>query len=199
MSLVGFIQGWPHCRLVIVVDGTFIKMTYRGLLLSACAMDTNEQIFPLVFGVGPLKSNDLLEFFFTKLKEAIRDRDDLAIISDRNKGIQNPIKKVYPNAHHGFCMQHFARNVTTKCKTASKAVHWNFVKVVKAYTLEEWERYMNFLNNTNVRIHPYIKNDVGHEKWARSYINNKQYSMISNNSESMNVVDKRLGTTISNR
>ena len=26
-------------------------------------MDTNEQIFPLVFGVGPLKSNDLLEFF----------------------------------------------------------------------------------------------------------------------------------------
>ena len=42
MSLAGFVQGWPHCCLVIVVNRTFIKVTYHKSLLSACAMDANE-------------------------------------------------------------------------------------------------------------------------------------------------------------
>ena len=108
---MAFIQGWRHCHLVIIVDGTFMKANYRGTFLSACAMDTNQQIFPLVFGVGPLESIDSRKFFFTKLKKAIRDRDDLIIISNRYEGIQNIAKKVYPNAYHGFCIQHLARNM----------------------------------------------------------------------------------------
>ena len=57
------------------------------------------------------------------LKEEIGDRDDLAIISYRNEGIQNAVKKVYPDSHHGFCMQHWVHNVKAKFKSASKVVH----------------------------------------------------------------------------
>ena len=49
----GFIQVWPHFRPVIIVDGTFMKETYHGLLLSAYSMDTNEQIFPLILELDP--------------------------------------------------------------------------------------------------------------------------------------------------
>ena len=62
----------------------------------------NGRIFPLAFGVGHSESNDSWEFFFIKLKKAIRDRDDLTIILDKNEGIQNVVQKVYPNIHHGF-------------------------------------------------------------------------------------------------
>ena len=55
-------------------------------------------------------------------------------------------------------------NVKVKFKSASKVVHWKFVKGVEAYTIEEWERYMNFLNNEDARICPYLENYVGHEK-----------------------------------
>ena len=111
MSLAGLTQEWPHRHPVIVIDKTFIKANFRGTLLSVCAIKANEQIFPLVFGVGPLESIDSRKFFFTKLKKAIRDRDDLIIISNRYEGIQNIVKKVYPNAYHGFCIQHLARNM----------------------------------------------------------------------------------------
>ncbi|PON76322.1 hypothetical protein TorRG33x02_242620 [Trema orientale] len=35
VSLTAFIQGWPHCRPVIVVDGTFLKANFRETLLTA--------------------------------------------------------------------------------------------------------------------------------------------------------------------
>ena len=61
-------------------------------------------------------------------------------------------------------MQHLVRNVKAKFKFASKAIHWKFVKAVEAYTIEEWERYMNLLDNEDAEIRPYLKNDVGHKK-----------------------------------
>ncbi|PON90738.1 hypothetical protein TorRG33x02_133760 [Trema orientale] len=42
VSLAAFSQGWPHCRPVIVVDGSFLKATFRGMLLTACVTDANE-------------------------------------------------------------------------------------------------------------------------------------------------------------
>ena len=70
-------------------------------------------------------------------------------------------------------MQHLVRNVKVKFKFMSKLVHWKFVKVAEAYIIEEWERYMNLLDNEDIGIRPYLENDAGHEKWARSHVNSK--------------------------
>ncbi|PON94487.1 hypothetical protein TorRG33x02_097340 [Trema orientale] len=53
MSMSAFIQGWPHYRPVILVDGSY----YHGTLFTACAMDINEQVFPPAFGIGDSESN----------------------------------------------------------------------------------------------------------------------------------------------
>ena len=83
-------------------------------------------------------------------------------------------------------------NVEAKFKSRPKVVHWKFVKTAEAYTIEEWERYMNLLDNEDVGIHHHLENDVGHEKWAHSHINSKRNSiMTSNNAESMNDVNKK--------
>ena len=65
------IEGWKHCRPVIVVDGTFLKAKHGGILFVACAKDGNNGIFPLAFGVGESENNEAWEWFFTSLKEAI--------------------------------------------------------------------------------------------------------------------------------
>ncbi|XP_062103454.1 uncharacterized protein LOC133814523 [Humulus lupulus] len=46
------LDGWKHCRPVIVVDGTFLKMKCGCTLYAACVKDGNNQIFPLAFGIG---------------------------------------------------------------------------------------------------------------------------------------------------
>ncbi|XP_019237334.1 PREDICTED: uncharacterized protein LOC109217527 [Nicotiana attenuata] len=39
VALCTSISGWQHCRPVVVVDGTFLKSAYRGIMLTASTMD----------------------------------------------------------------------------------------------------------------------------------------------------------------
>ncbi|KAL5582079.1 hypothetical protein UlMin_014521 [Ulmus minor] len=55
------IEGWKHCRPIIVVDGTFLKAKHGGILFVACAKDGNNGIFPLAFGVGESENNEAWE------------------------------------------------------------------------------------------------------------------------------------------
>ena len=51
MYLVAFIQGWPHCRPMLIMDGTYLKAKYRETLLNMCAKDRNQNIFPIAFAI----------------------------------------------------------------------------------------------------------------------------------------------------
>lgn len=53
-SIAGFLSS---CCPVIVVDGTHLKGSYKGVMFVAATKDENEQIFPLAVGIGD-KEND---------------------------------------------------------------------------------------------------------------------------------------------
>ena len=44
--------------------------------------------------------------------------DGLVVLSDREKGIYNALKKSFPPAQHSFCVFHIQKNVKTAYKTA---------------------------------------------------------------------------------
>ena len=67
MCLVASKQGWPHCRPVIMVDGSALKARFGGMLLAACVHDANDSIFPLALGVIPSKTNESWKWFLEKL------------------------------------------------------------------------------------------------------------------------------------
>ncbi|XP_070010954.1 uncharacterized protein [Nicotiana sylvestris] len=47
VALCTSISGWQHCRLVIVVDGTFLKSAYRGIMLTTSTMDATARSYTL--------------------------------------------------------------------------------------------------------------------------------------------------------
>lgn len=191
MSMNSFIKGWKYVRPVIVVDGTFLKSKFHGSLLTACGMDGNQQIFPLAFGIVDNENNASWQWFIEKLKSAIGDREELAFISDRHDGILNAVKSIYPNAYHGYCMHHLLHNLKA-CFNVSKAIKWKFACAAQAYTVAQWEIFMSLLDNEDPDIRPYLQNDVGYDKWARSHFPGRRYSMMtSNNAESMNACDRK--------
>ncbi|XP_018466423.1 uncharacterized protein LOC108837921 [Raphanus sativus] len=71
-------------RRVIVVDGTFLKNKYRGVLLVVTAVDGNSNLYPIAFGVVDSENDDSWGWFFRQLKMVIADCQDLAFVSDRN-------------------------------------------------------------------------------------------------------------------
>ena len=100
--LATFIQGWPHCRPTLIVNGTFLKAKYCGILLTACCMDADEIFFPLAFVVVESENISSWEWFLTKMKNALGDREDMVMISDKHESILHEVKEVYPNVEHDY-------------------------------------------------------------------------------------------------
>ncbi|XP_070005385.1 uncharacterized protein [Nicotiana sylvestris] len=74
VALCTSINGWQHCRPVVVVDGTFLKSAYRGIMLTASTMDAAGTILPLAYAVVDYENDASWKWFFEKFKEAYGER-----------------------------------------------------------------------------------------------------------------------------
>ncbi|XP_074293637.1 uncharacterized protein LOC141620742 [Silene latifolia] len=71
------------CRSLIGVDGTHLKGNHGGVLLSAVALDGNNELFPIAVGVVESENKDSWSNFFWHLKQ----------------GIEPALDTVWPNAY----------------------------------------------------------------------------------------------------
>ncbi|XP_070020112.1 uncharacterized protein [Nicotiana sylvestris] len=85
---------WNHCIPVIVVDATFFKSKFRGVLMISVSKDANNQIFPLDFGIAESENNNSYEWYFSQLRNAIGSRENLIFLSDRHQAIAYDIAKI---------------------------------------------------------------------------------------------------------
>ncbi|XP_074283348.1 uncharacterized protein LOC141607898 [Silene latifolia] len=66
----GSIRGYKS---LIGVDGTHLKGNYGGVLLSAVAMDDNNELFPVAIAVVELENKETWRKFFCHLKQILKD------------------------------------------------------------------------------------------------------------------------------
>ena len=60
-----------YCPPVLGLDGTHLKMKYRGILLAATATDANRSLFPLASAVVDAENDDNWFWFIQLLRRAI--------------------------------------------------------------------------------------------------------------------------------
>ncbi|KAL0862079.1 hypothetical protein Bca101_041197 [Brassica carinata] len=82
-------------RRVIVVDGTFLKSKFKGVLLVATALDGNSNLYPIAFGIVDSENDQSWEWFMRQLKVVVADDNGLAFISDRQASIAKALEKAY--------------------------------------------------------------------------------------------------------
>ena len=81
----GFLKG---CRPFIGLDGCHLKGLYKGILLIAISLDTNNNIFHVAFMVAKKENKDSCLFFMDCLHEAIGSRNKynpFSFMSDKQK------------------------------------------------------------------------------------------------------------------
>nr|XP_009778281.1 PREDICTED: uncharacterized protein LOC104227683 [Nicotiana sylvestris] len=83
VALCTSINGWQHCRPVVVVDGTFLKSAYRGIMLTASTMDAAGTILPLAYAVVDSENDASWKWFFEQFKGAYGERPSMCVVSDR--------------------------------------------------------------------------------------------------------------------
>ncbi|XP_021733021.1 uncharacterized protein LOC110699815 [Chenopodium quinoa] len=105
----GFLGG---CRPLIGVDGAHLKGNYGGILLSAVAVDANNEIYPLAYAIVRSEDKETWAYFFWHLHNIVKQssREHWTIISDRQKGVDIALKQVWPSAKRRYCCRHLSRN-----------------------------------------------------------------------------------------
>ncbi|XP_048629915.1 uncharacterized protein LOC106413961 [Brassica napus] len=162
-SIRGF---YAAIRKVIVVDGTFLKSKYKGVLMVATALDGNSNLYPIASGVVDSENDRSWEWFMRQLKVVIA------------------LAKVYPHAHHGICIHHLLNNVVTYFK--GKGVAGLVAKASKAYRVADFKKQFTAIFSISPAIGNYlIQADV--RKWARCQFPGYRYDVRTNNpAESIN-------------
>lgn len=83
-----FDELFSGCRSLIGVDGCHLKGNYGGVLLSAIALDGNDEIFPIAWAIVSSEDEESWMFFVHHLKKLLEPTgrgDQWCIISDRQK------------------------------------------------------------------------------------------------------------------
>ena len=57
MTLGPCISRFKACKAVVAIDRTHLKGKYKGVFYVVVAMDGNEQIFPIAFGLKNLEND----------------------------------------------------------------------------------------------------------------------------------------------
>ncbi|XP_057540737.1 uncharacterized protein LOC130818590 [Amaranthus tricolor] len=114
----GFLGG---CRPIIGIDGAHLSGYYKGIMLTAVAIDGNNEIFVLAYGIVDTESIDSRTYFFRNLRclfaQYGSQKDDWTFISDKMRGVESALSEVFPRATRRICCQHLYSN--------SKAAGWS--------------------------------------------------------------------------
>ncbi|XP_070005135.1 uncharacterized protein [Nicotiana sylvestris] len=182
-----FLRGNPP---VVVVDGTFLKSAYRGVMLTTSTMDATGTIFSLAYAVVDSKNDASWKWFFEQFKEAYGERPSMYVVSDRNESILKATSIVYPGMPHYSCMWHIWKNIRSKFKKGHLQLHELYFATARSYTLDEFNERMLKIEEVDPRVKSYLY-DIGYHRWTRVHaMVNRTFTMTSNIAESLNVVTK---------
>ena len=189
VALGAAIEGFKVMRKVIIVDATFLKTIYKGVLIFATAQDPNHHHYPLAFAVADGEKDVTWKWFFKTLKTVIPDSSELVFMSDRNSSLIKAVAEVYPSSHHGNCVYHLSQNVRTKVAYNKEGVAKTFRRIASICSVSEFEHEYAEFRRRHPKVATYLDENTDLEKWARCHFPGVKYNIDTSNAvESMNGV-----------
>nr|XP_009764310.1 PREDICTED: protein FAR1-RELATED SEQUENCE 3-like [Nicotiana sylvestris] len=184
------ISGWEYCRPVVVVDETFLKSAYRGIMLIASTMDATGTILPLAYAVVDSENDTSWKWFFEKFKHPYGERLNMCVVSNQNESILMATSIVYPGMPHYSCMCHIWTNIRANFKKGRLKLSELYFTTAQSYTLDEFNERMSKIEEIDPRVKAYLY-DIGYHRWSRVYATvNRTWTMTSIIVESLNAVTK---------
>jgi hypothetical protein len=96
------------------IDATALNGRWNGQLVAATSVDGHNWIYPVAYGFISSETEADWTWFMERLQKAIGNLPVLAISSDACKGLENAVKKVFPNAEQRECFFHLTKNFMKK-------------------------------------------------------------------------------------
>ncbi|XP_042520010.1 uncharacterized protein LOC122093683 [Macadamia integrifolia] len=162
---VGFVNG---CRPFIGLDGCHLKGKYEGILLSAVSIDENNGLFPLAFVVVESECKDSWWWFLNNLYIAFHSSLDgigcLTFISDKQKGLTEVVREVFPDSNTRHCSRHMKANFRSKfAGDEMKSLFW---AASRAYREIEFKELLSKIKSIRKDAHDWLSANPPNS-WSR--------------------------------
>ncbi|XP_058186231.1 uncharacterized protein LOC131303397 [Rhododendron vialii] len=143
--------GFTFCWPILFVDGIFLKSTHNGCLLSACAKDGNQRLYPLCLAVVNSEDNENWYWFMKQLRDLLEDGRVLVFVFYRHDGLLQAVKKAFPFSPHSHCLVHLKENLKKRMGRLDNSRKKYLVNLFNLCTytptVREFEKLMNKLKN----------------------------------------------------
>ncbi|KAK3229926.1 hypothetical protein Dsin_001807 [Dipteronia sinensis] len=106
-------KGWKEgYRPILGLDGCFIKGYHVGQLLTAVGVDPNNQIYPVAYALVESECKETWLWFLELLGVDLELNNSHGIvwITNKQKGLIDAIREMFPHSEHRFCVKHFYNN-----------------------------------------------------------------------------------------
>lgn len=157
------------CKPVVAVDGCHAQGQLKLTILLACALDGDNHLNVLAWGLCEAESEASWTWFLSRLKSHIPVLNDpnRVLVSDRQKGLLNAVERELPATKQSYCCQHLISNVRRHYNNEAAAFFQRLVNV------RSKEGFMQLLeaNQPNFpgQFFRYITLLGPFESWARAW------------------------------
>ncbi|KAI5150750.1 hypothetical protein ENBRE01_1683 [Enteropsectra breve] len=170
---------------VLLLDACHTKGRYKGVIMVATALTGENKGLIVGCAIAP-SENEIYWCRFVQLLKNFLDLDniaDLVIISDRDKGLQNAVENIVPNAAHSYCVAHIERNINSRFRRSCPLI-W---PAAKTPIVAEFEQYMaQFAVEKGSAVAEYLRS-IPSRHWARAHFPVPRFGHITSNvAESIN-------------
>jgi len=175
------IEGFQHCRPLIVVDTKDLKGKYPMKLMIASGVEADDCYFPLAFAFTTEVSSDTWRWFLTGIREKVTQRKDICLISRPQPEILNVINEPgsqwqEPWAYHMFCLDDI-------CTQFHYVFQDNYLKnlVYEAGSTsekEEFDSYMNEIEKKNLEARKWL-DQFPQYQWAQAHDSGRRYRVMT--------------------
>ncbi|KAL6189282.1 hypothetical protein ACLB2K_040671 [Fragaria x ananassa] len=182
-------EGWiVGCRHIIGLDGCHLKCFHKGRLLSAVGIDGNNGIYPISWAIVEGETRATWNWFLTFLREDLQlwNSHHYVFISDKQKGLEQVIKNLFPNAEHRHCVRHLHNNFKGDGHTGLQ-LKQRLWAVARATTINEYTKTMGEMAAASGSTYNWCM-DRPAKHWSRSHFGwmFKCDILLNNHSESFN-------------
>jgi len=174
------IEGFHHCRPLIIVDTKNLNCKYQWKLMIASAVDAADNFFLLAFAFTTELSTDSWRWFLSGIRERVTQRKGLCLISSPDPDLLAVINESgsqwqEPWAYNRFCLRHLLSQFSGIFRDYYLE---DLVKRAGSTSQkEEFDSYMKDIEKKNSEARKWL-DQFPQNQWALAHDNGRRYGIM---------------------
>ncbi|PWA57007.1 PB1 domain-containing protein [Artemisia annua] len=179
-SLYGFQNS---CRPLLFLEATSLRSMYGEVLLTANAIDGNDDFFPVAFAIVDVEDDNNWRWFLEQFKAAILYSQPMTFVFDMEKNLKTSVFEVFQDAHVGYSIYHllesFKRNVKGPFQGDGKSfLPVYFLAAAHAVRLVGFRKSTEQIKLISSQAYDWVM-QIEPQHWATSSFKGERYNHIT--------------------